>query len=130
MKLLILLLLSLNAYASHRIEIIPNNPNEARLHVEVVDHDLINERIVKFISDSKVYTGIWNGLEADSIAHRVSDIEETTEYFHPSNFTINTVDRTIEEAAIETKAARKTELRNKAKIEPLTVLEMNEYLFN
>lgn len=128
---LILLFLSLNLYAQWNIEIIPNNPSEAKMQLTGATAQEVKDELVKWIDRTKVYKGVWSESQDGSIIERViQDLEgnEITQYFKPSDFSVKIEDHTEEENAKKAKETEKQALKDKLKNSDLSLLEMNKLL--
>lgn len=106
MKYLFLLLISLNAFAQYKIEINPNNQNEAKMRINCQNQSDCDSKLLDWIEKQNYYKGDWNNDVLGSIASKeIENFEGNTEivYFHPENFSINQVDISseIQERQIE-----------------------------
>lgn len=96
MKLILLFLLSFNAFAEYEYQITPTDLTWAKSRIEADTEIEAKGKLLEFIEKTKVYTGTWNTIEADSIATKkmLFDEVEVDVYFHPTNYTVLGVDTT------------------------------------
>lgn len=132
MKYLLLLLLSFNIFADHFIvKIKPDNPKHGELSIDAESQEDAKQKLVKWIERQKVYKGAWSLNQDGAIAQRViQDLEgnETTQYFKPSNFSVEIQDHTEEENEKKAKEAERQALKDKLKDNDLSLTELNKLM--
>jgi hypothetical protein len=145
MKLILLLLLSFNAFAEYQYNILPTDSTWAKSRIKADTEIEAKEKLLKFIEKSKVYTGEWDLVEADSIATKkmLVDEVEVDHFFHPTNYTVVGEDTATEDAneLIKQKIAQNGAcglavrdhigfLNIKGSIDPLDVMAISPNLIN
>ena len=122
MKILFLLLLSFNVFASFIAVISPEKSEEAKMQIKAKNLNKLKEEIIQWASTQKYYKTEWSKTDVNSIASVEEDvitmvddeevISKVTMYLNPINFSITIEDKTAEEEAEETaKAERKAEMQ-------------------
>lgn len=112
MKYIILLLISFNTFAAYKLQINPNDSKYAKMQIECSDQSECDSKLLSWIQKQEFFKGEWKEDAIGSIVSKVeTDMEnnEKTLYFHPSNFSVNLVDTSAEEAerALEAAIAKK-----------------------
>lgn len=101
MKLIsiIILLLSVNAHASLRLQITPTDSKYASMQLNGDTQEQLDKKLLKWIKRQRFFKGEWNTTQENSIISKTTediDGQEITQYFHPSNFSVQLTDRTQE----------------------------------
>jgi len=112
MKYIILLLISFNTFAAYKLQINPNDSKYAKMQIECSDQSECDSKLISWIQKQEFFKGEWKEDAIGSIVSKTeTDLEnnEKTLYFHPSNFSVNLVDTSAEEAeqALEQAIAKK-----------------------
>lgn len=99
-------------FAAFKLEIIPSDSKYAKMQIDCEDQSKCDEKLITWINKQEFFKGEWKDDAIGSIVSRQDETMEgelITKYFHPSNFTVNLVDTTEEEAekALEAAIARK-----------------------
>lgn len=126
-------------FAAFKLEINPNDQKYAKMQIDCEDQSKCDEKLIIWINKQEFFKGEWKDDAIGSIVSKtytefesqdtgetqvITDVEtgeettvpvyeqvevQITKYFHPSNFTVNLVDTTEEEAerALEAAIVRK-----------------------
>lgn len=100
------------AHAKFKLEITPTDSKYAKMQIDCADQTECDSKLLTWIQKQEFFKGEWKSDAIGSIVSKTeTDMEnnESTLYFHPTNFSVNLVDTSAEEAerALEAAIAKK-----------------------